>query len=101
MTADKGEMWNHNFSIPLSKFKNQDELIELFDNQLLESGFTIFGKLEKKFGEIDFTVLWGLSESHLACHSFSETDKVLFQLSSCNYEKYRNFLDLNARKFGC
>jgi S-adenosylmethionine/arginine decarboxylase-like enzyme len=94
-------MWCHNFSIPLKEFKDYQEMIDVMEEQLISSGFSIFGKLEKKFGETDITVMWGLCESHLACHSFSEIGEIQFQLASCNYEKYRNFLDLNAKEFGC
>ena len=101
LTADKGKMWIHNFEVPLNEFKDDEEMVECFEEQLLKSGFSIFGKLEKKFEPAGITVLWGLCESHLAVHTFPETGLASFQLASCNYEKYRNFLDYNSKEYGC
>lgn len=100
MTADKGKMWIHNFEVPLSEFKSDAELIDVFEGILIKAGFQIFGKLEKTFEPAGITVLWGLCESHLAVHTFPECNTASFQLASCNYEKYRNFLDINVKEFG-
>lgn len=101
MTADQGFMWVHNFEVPLDKFKNDDDLFEVYTAMLVQAGFQVFDHLRKQFEPAGVTILWGLCESHLACHSFPESNKASFQLASCNYEKYRNFLDLNVAKFGC
>lgn len=101
MTADQGKMWIHNFEVSLNEFENDEDMIRKFEDQLTESGFTIFGSLVKKFEPAGITVLWGLCESHLAVHTFPETGIASFQLASCNYEKYRAFLDDNVSKYGC
>lgn len=66
-------------------------LNEKLEAILTESQFTIVNFLEHKFPVQGYTCVWLLAESHLAVHTFPESDKSFIQLSSCNLEKLERF----------
>lgn len=83
----KAVMYNYNTWI---KYQKEEILINLIENLLLESGFTIINKTEHYFTNQGYTGLWLLAESHLAIHTFPEEDKIYIELSSC-VKKYFDY----------
>lgn len=71
-----------------------EKLKKNYDNLLKEIGFTIILFNEHYFPKQGYTCFWLLGESHLAIHTFPESNKSYIELSSCNKEK----LDLFIRK---
>ncbi|MFC2109541.1 S-adenosylmethionine decarboxylase [Bacteroidota bacterium] len=70
------------------------KLKETYGDLLKKAGFTIILFNEHHFPEQGYTCFWLLGESHLAIHTFPESNKSYIELSSCNKEK----LDLFIRK---
>jgi S-adenosylmethionine decarboxylase len=64
------------------------------DELLLESGFNILDKMIHYFPVKGFTAIWLLAESHLAIHTFPESEKSYLQISSCNTVKLNSFKEL-------
>ncbi len=65
-----------------------------FDKLLEESKFNVLSYSEHFFPVCGFTAFWLLAESHLAVHSFPENNCTYIELSSCNHNKFINFLSL-------
>ncbi|MEI6090840.1 MAG: S-adenosylmethionine decarboxylase [bacterium] len=58
---------------------------------LEKSGYLAIGFLEQHFPNGGYTALWLLAESHLAVHTFPESQKTYLELSGCNEEKTKAF----------
>ena len=71
---------------------NPKLLIKFFNKALEKSGFTVLKTIEHEFEPAGFTQLWLLAESHFAIHTFPEKQTTYVELSSCNYDKYCNFV---------
>lgn len=61
-------------------------------NILTDSGFNVLDVSEKHFKPYGYTVLFLLSESHLAIHTFPEENTTYLELSSCVIEPFNNFI---------
>jgi|TARA_R100001463_G_scaffold3730_5_gene14850 S-adenosylmethionine/arginine decarboxylase-like enzyme len=72
----------YNFAVWI-KETNPKKLKENFNNLLLDSGFEILDIVDKHFEPYGYTVLFLLSESHLAIHTFPEHKETYIELSSC------------------
>lgn len=59
---------------------------------LNDSGFQLLGFIEHFFNPHGYTAMWLLGESHCCIHTFPEEGKTYVELSSCNKEKYDEFL---------
>jgi len=66
-------------------------LKEHYEALLLKSGFTLLQFSEHHFEEQGYTCFWLLGESHLAIHTFPESNTTYVELSSCNEEKLAYF----------
>ena len=64
-----------------------------FDKYLKESGFEILDFVEHHFKPCGYTAVWVISESHLFLHTFPEENRSYFQIASCSFEKYINFMN--------
>lgn len=87
----KAKIWNYkvwvNETDPKALYSYLNEL-------LLKSGFKIVGFIDKHFSPVGYSGTWLISESHLAVHTFPERNKSYIELSSCNGEKQRKFVEL-------
>lgn len=72
-----------------------DTLREKYTNIMRECGFNVLKFVEHHFQPQGYTALWLLGESHFAIHTFPEFGKTYYELSSCNKEYFKKFLDLN------
>lgn len=68
------------------------KLKEKYKNILLNSGFGILNEVEHFFKPHGYTILFLLSESHFAIHTFPEHNKSYVELSSCVDEPFKNFI---------
>jgi len=59
---------------------------------LQESGFGVLGITEKHFEPYGYTVLFLLSESHFAIHTFPEHNESYIELTSCVKEQFDKFV---------
>ena len=75
---------------------NPDTLQATYKERLLQSGFKILGELDYHFQPYGYTKIFLLAESHFAIHTFPEENKTYLELSSCNEEKYQNFIALQG-----
>lgn len=73
---------------------NPDALKNKFEALLKQSKFTILAFNEHYFEQQGYTCFWLLGESHLAIHTFPESNKTYVELSSCNQEKLHLFKNL-------
>ena len=87
----QAKIWNINQWI---KETNPSILKEIYEGILRKSGFNILGKVEHYFHPQGYTLLFLLAESHFAIHTFPEYEKTYIELSSCNEEYYKKFLEL-------
>lgn len=71
-------------------------LKETYKILLKDSGFSIILFNEHHFPKQGYTCFWLLGESHLAIHTFPESEKSYIELSSCNKEKLDLFITLLA-----
>lgn len=84
------KIWNDSEWIPGTK----PETIKTFFTDLLKRcGFNVLNISEHRFQPDGYTGLWLLSESHFAVHTFPEIDKTYIELSSCNLEFFKQFID--------
>lgn len=74
------------------------KLKETYGSLLKEVGFTIILFNEHHFPEQGYTCFWLLGESHLAIHTFPESNKSYIELSSCNKEKLDLFIHKTEEK---
>jgi len=65
-----------------------------YENLLSKSGFGIISIQEKHFEPQGYTVLFLLSESHFAIHTFPEQKQTYIELSSCVKAPFDNFIKL-------
>jgi len=61
---------------------------------LLKSDFSVLDTLVHHFPVKGYTAIWLLAESHLAVHTFPESQKSYLQISSCNATKLEVFKTL-------
>ena len=66
---------------------------------LEESGYTILNQMEHYFPIQGYTCLWLLAESHLAVHTFPESNQSYIELSGCNEEMSIRFMTLFQEQF--
>ena len=90
MTA---QIWNDSGWITET---DKDVLKEKYTSMMKECGFHILDFTEHIFQPQGYTALWLLGESHFAIHTFPEFGKSYYELSSCNKEYFKKFLDLNC-----
>lgn len=90
----RAKIWNYRKWI---KETNPQKLIDFFDNALIKSEFLILNKAEHYFEPYGYTRLYLLGESHFALHTFPEENKTYIELSSCNKEKYKTFINMLKR----
>jgi S-adenosylmethionine decarboxylase len=76
------------------KQTNPEVLKTQFEAYLKTSGFTIIKFEEHYFEQQGYTCFWLLAESHLAIHTFPESNTSYIELSSCNEEKLVSFQQL-------
>lgn len=87
----KAEIWNHKTWI---KETDPNTLKTRFGLLLGGAGFNIVSFVEHHFKPQGYTALWLLSESHFAIHTFPEHGRAYLELSSCNLDFFKRFLDL-------
>ena len=87
----QAKIWNYSEWL---RETNPQKLRTLFDNALRKAGFNILCFTDHHFTPQGYTVLWLLTESHFAVHTFPEFGKTYIELSSCNLEFYQEFLKL-------
>jgi S-adenosylmethionine/arginine decarboxylase-like enzyme len=87
----KAKIWNKRKWI---KETNPDKLKKTYSELLIKSGFDVLNFQEYYFNPIGYTAIWMLAESHLAIHTFPEESKSYIELSSCNRDYYRIFVNL-------
>jgi S-adenosylmethionine decarboxylase len=63
-----------------------------YENLLSKSGFGIISIQEKHFEPQGYTVLFLLSESHFAIHTFPEEGQSYIELSSCVFKPFLKFV---------
>ncbi len=74
---------------------DQSIIENTFTQLLKDSGFSVFDFCSYQFPVKGFTAYWLLAESHLAIHSFAESNFSYIELSSCNQKKAQNFILLS------
>ncbi len=84
----EAHIYNHSFWTDCT---DPAHLKETYEALLQKSGFTILLFNEHHFPQQGYTCFWLLGESHLAIHTFPESNKSYVELSSCNKEKLENF----------
>ena len=65
-----------------------------FRDKLIEAGFGVLNDVEYYFNPQGYTILYLLSESHLALHTFPEENTTYLELSSCVKKPFDNFIKL-------
>lgn len=83
-------MYNYNTWI---SYEKEERLIQVLEEMILQSGFTIIDKVEHFFEGQGYTGLWLLAESHFAIHTFPENDKIYIEISSCVKEYFDKFIE--------
>jgi S-adenosylmethionine decarboxylase len=78
---------------------NTDTLYNKLNTILETSGYTILNHIEHHFPVQGYTCLWLLAESHLAVHTFPESSRSYIELSGCNKEMNKRFVELFAKEF--
>lgn len=82
------KIYNHSFWVSET---SPEQLKTQFQQILEQSGFTIIQFSEHHFEHQGYTCFWLLAESHLAIHTFPESNTSYVELSSCNEEKLVHF----------
>ena len=72
-------------------------LKQTFSENLENSGFRILGFIEHHFTPHGYTAVWLLGESHLAIHTFPESEKANIQISSCSKQKLDDFISYSQK----
>ena len=88
----EANIYNHQFWTDCIEPKT---LKETYETLLKKVGFTILQFNEHHFPQQGYTCFWLLGESHLAIHTFPESNKSYVELSSCNLEKLEKFKSNN------
>ena len=81
----------HNYASWINKTEPK-WLDNYFTKLLNDAGFNILNKSENHFKPQGYTVLYLLSESHLAIHTFPECKETYIELSSCVKKPFDNFI---------
>lgn len=89
----KAKIWNKKKWIKCTITDNK-KISVFYKNCLLESKFKILGEVEYVFTPQGYTKLFLLAESHFAIHTFPEHKKIYIELSSCNKQKYKDFVKI-------
>ena len=89
----EAHIYNHSF---WTKCTEPNTLQTTYNTLLKKVGFTILQFNEHYFPEKGYTCFWLLGESHLAIHTFPESNKSYIELSSCNKEKLDLFKQQNT-----
>ncbi len=76
-----------------------DTLHSKLQTILEASGYTILNQIAHNFPIQGYTCLWLLAESHLAVHTFPESNRSYIELSGCNKEMNRSFVALFQEVF--
>ncbi|MDO6736917.1 S-adenosylmethionine decarboxylase [Wenyingzhuangia sp. 2_MG-2023] len=84
----EASIYNHQFWTDCT---DPTALKKTYETLLKKAGFTILLFNEHHFPEQGYTCFWLLGESHLAIHTFPESNKSYVELSSCNKEKLEVF----------
>lgn len=92
----KAKIWNKHKWIKSTSTDNK-KLSDFYKKCLLESGFKIIGEIDYTFTPQGYTKLFLLCESHFAIHTFPEHNKIYIELSSCNKQKYKQFMKILKR----
>lgn len=81
----------YNFSVWIDE---TDPLIlkKVFKKMLQESDFLILQMMDHHFKPFGYTVIFMLSESHFAIHTFPENKQTYIELSSCVKEPFDKFI---------
>ena len=80
----------HNLSMWIDE-TNPEVLKAKYKTLLINCGFMIENQIEKHFEPFGFTMLYLLSESHFAIHTFPEHKTTYIELSSCVKEPFEMF----------
>ena len=88
----------YNYRVWVDSF-DPDELYKTLDSILKKSGYTILNYIEHSFPLHGYTCLWLLAESHLAVHTFPESNRSYIELSGCNETMNECFVSLFQQKF--
>lgn len=92
---------------------NYECWLQLIDNKqlksrlekiILESRFSIVNFVDYEFPIKGYTCVWVLAESHLAIHTFPDSEKFYLQISSCNKDKlntFKRFIEKSKYFFHC
>lgn len=87
----KAQMYNYSTWIG----ETQPEVLKTtFKDKLLEAGFGVLSTSEFYFKPQGYTILYLLSESHLALHTFPEEGTTYLELTSCVKTPFDNFIKL-------
>jgi S-adenosylmethionine decarboxylase len=73
--------------IDSSFISKKQEMEDFIKKILIEDKFEILGFLSHSFTPQGFTLLFLLSESHLAVHTYSEYNSIYFNMYSCRGSK--------------
>ena len=84
----------HNWSAWVCETR-PDVLHSTYKALLKRSGFKILGECQAMFDPMGYTLVFLLSESHLAIHTFPERGKTYIELTSCVEPQYRAFLAMH------
>ncbi len=72
---------------------NPDTLKRVYEERLILAGFKIVAFNEHFFSNNGYTCFWLLAESHLAIHTFPDSNKTYVELSSCNHSFLEKFVN--------
>lgn len=78
---------------------DSDMLSTTLEAILQESGYTVLNRVVHFFPVQGYTCLWLLAESHLAVHTFPESNRSYIELSGCNEEMSKCFITIFNEKF--
>ena len=92
----KPSIYNYQVWIDLT---DPTKLYQTLDLVLRESGYTILNHIEHFFPVQGYTCLWLLAESHLAVHTFPESNRSYVELSGCNEAMSQYFITLFEKQF--
>jgi S-adenosylmethionine/arginine decarboxylase-like enzyme len=71
---------------------NPIKLKNKYKKLLIKSGFNILNEVEYYFSPMGYTILYLLSESHFAIHTFPEENQSYIELSSCVKKQFDSFV---------
>ena len=72
--------------------ESDEEILKVqLEQDIVASGFTVVNFSEHAFPVQGYTCIWLLAESHVALHTFPESNTSFVQVSSSNQEKLERF----------